>query len=426
MPSFIDIDALRQQFPALQKQVNGRPVIYLDGPSGTQVPQTVIDSMMSYLLRDNSNRGGPSINSQRTDFLVSDARRSTAQLLNARRPEEIIFGQNMTALTYNLSRALGQTWSAGDEIVVSELDHHANIDPWLQAAAEREVKVRWLPVDRQTCTLQLEKLPTLLTERTKLVALTFASNAVGSITDVAMAANMAHTAGAKLFVDAVHYTPHGPIDVRKLDCDFLAASAYKFFAPHLGILYGKYEHLNELKAYKLQSAPSFPPDKWENGTQSFESMAGLIAAINYLSKLGHRATSLLNADATSLAGLTGRRRLLHKAMTTIAGYERQLSARFLSGAEEIPGLRIYGLTDPSKLQWRTPTFSIRMRGRHPQEIGRYLAQKGVFVWTGDFHATTLMNALKLNDSGGTVRIGFVHYNTAEEVDEVLNLLERMK
>jgi cysteine desulfurase family protein (TIGR01976 family) len=308
-------DLWRPQFPALQQEVNGQTAVYLDGPGGTQVPQGVISAMSTYLTQGGSNTGGPFVTSQRSDAIVEAARAAVADLLNAQ-PREIAFGQNMTSLTFSLSRALARRWQPGDEIIVTNLDHDANISPWLLAAEERGVTVRWLDFDPADCTLYLDQLPDLLNEKTRLLAITAASNAVGTIPDISKATKLAHAAGALVYVDAVHYTPHGPLDVKAIGCDFLACSAYKWFGPHTGILYGKYELLEELTAYKVRPAPTHTPGKWETGTQSFESLAGVTAAIDYLAQLGEGAA---------------RPDQLRSAMQRIKQYEQQISQRFLVG-----------------------------------------------------------------------------------------------
>lgn len=419
----LDAESLRQQFPSLHKMVNGHSAIYLDGPGGTQVPQTVIDAMMTYLLRDNSNQGGVFLNSLATNRVVGEARRAMADLLNARRPEEIVFGPNMTTLTYQLSRSLARTWQAGDEIIVTRIDHNANIDPWLQAAADRGVTVRWLDVDPETITLDLAQLPDLLSEKTRLVACTYASNAVGSVTDVARVVELAHEAGALAYIDAVHYAPHGPIDVQALDCDFLVSSPYKYYGPHMGVLYGKYQWLDELEAYQVRPAGNRPPSKWETGTPSFESMAGTRAAVDYLAMIGD--ISLSPSVNEPWRDLTGRRLQLRRAMTIIQEYERGLSEQFLAGAATVPGMQVFGLTDLSRLAERTPTFAVRIHGRAPDVVARSLARQGIFVWSGHFYALNLLERLDLLESGGVVRIGFVHYNTAVEIDRLLAVLQQL-
>lgn len=400
---------LRGQFPALQQELNGKAVLFLDGPGGTQVSRPVIAAMSNYLQQGLGNQGGAYLASRQTDGVMAEARLAMADFLNVSRPEEIIFGQNMTSLTFAMSRAISRTWQAGDEIIVTRIDHDANITPWTMAAADRGVTVRWLDFRPEQCTLALDTLPNLLTPQTRLLAINYASNAVGTINDVAQATAMAHQVGAFVYVDAVHYAPHGPIDVQALDCDFLASSAYKYFGPHTGILYGKYRWLEELTAYKVRPASSLPPGKWESGTQSFESLAGVRAAIDYLAGLAP-------------AGVPGRREQLKQAMQRIKQYEAELSYHFLQGAAQIPGLRLYGLTDIERLDERTPTFAISLAGYRPAEIAKRLGEQGIYVWDGHYYAVAVMERLGLLDKGGLVRIGFVHYNTLAEVNQLLQAL----
>ncbi len=419
MFSSLNPHVLRLQFPSLQQEINGQPAMFLDGPGGTQTPVGVIEAMSEYLLRDNSNQGGRFATSQRTDGLLAAARQAAADFLNAQRPQEIVFGANMTSLTFHFSRALSQTWQAGDEIVVTRLDHDANISPWLLAARDRGVAVRWLDFHAEDCTLALEELPRLLTEKTRLVAVTYASNAVGSITDVARVVRLAQAAGAQVYVDAVHYAPHGPIDVQALACDYLVCSPYKFFGPHSGILYGKYDHLASLAAYKVRPASSQPPGKWETGTPNFEGIAGIRAAIHYLATIGELYAG---PDLPHLSAYSGDRRHLKTALHLIQQHEAALSLRFLRGAAGIPGLRVYGITDVERLEERTPTFAVSLTGYTPQQLAQRLAEQGIFVWDGHYYAVAVMERLGLLDQGGLVRIGFVHYNIAAEVDRLLQTL----
>lgn len=402
---------LRTQFPALQRTVNGQPAIFLDGPGGTQSPAGVIEAMSGYLRRGSSNHGGPFLTSRETDATTDAARLAMMDLLNARRPEEIIFGQNMTSLTFSISRAIARTWQPGDEIIVTRLDHDANIAPWLRAAEDSGVQVRWLDFRREDCTLDLTLLADLLNERTRLVAVNYASNAVGTITDVKRVAEMAHQAGAWVYVDAVHFTPHDVVDVQALDCDFLACSVYKFFGPHTGVLYGKYEWLDRLTAYKVRPASDEPPGKWETGTQSFESLAGVIAAVDYLAGIGGEAGT--------------RRERLTRAMKAIKQHEAVLSEQFLRRATGVPGLRVYGITDIENLDARTPTFAVSLAGHSPEDVATYLGEQGIFVWHGHYYAVAVMERLGTLDQGGLVRIGFVHYNTIKEMDRLFEALGRL-
>lgn len=409
-------ETIRGQFPALQVQLDGQSVAYLDGPGGTQTPQSVIDAMGRYLASGSSNLGGAFHSSRSTDETVAQARQAVADLLNAARPEEIAFGQNMTSLTFAISRAIARTWKPGDEIIVTRLDHDANISPWLLAAADAAagagVTVRHLDFRPEDCTLRLDLLPELLNEHTRLLAISYASNAVGSISDIAKATKLAHAAGALVYADAVHYAPHGPIDVQALDCDFLVSSSYKYFGPHTGVLYGKYALLDELTAYKVRPAPAKPAGKWETGTQSFESLAGVRAAVDYLAGLG-------------VDGGRDRRTQLETAMKRIKEYEKSLSLHFLRGATQIPGLRVYGITDVERLDERTPTFAVSLKGHTPAAVAAKLGDRGIFVWDGHYYAVAVMERLGLLDKGGLVRIGFVHYNTAQEVDRVLTALSEL-
>jgi cysteine desulfurase family protein (TIGR01976 family) len=403
---------LRQQFPALRRQVGGATAAYLDGPGGTQVSWQVIDAMGGFMRRGGSNHGGHFAASQASEIVAEAARAGMAAFYNASDPSEIVFGQNMTSLTMALSRSLAQTWQEGDEIIVTRLDHDANISPWLLAAKERGVVVRWLDFRPEDCTLVLDQLPELLNERTRLLAITHASNAVGTIPDVQRAAALAHASGALVYVDAVHYAPHGSIDVQVLDCDFLVSSAYKYFGPHTGVLYGRREHLERLTAYKVRPAPSLPPEKWETGTQSFESLAGVAAAIGYLAQIGVGAGTSLRSQLVS-------------AMHRVKQYEETLSERFLQGAPSVPGLRVYGITDVERLAERTPTFAVSLEGYAPATVAMRLGEQGVFVWDGHYYAVAVMERLGLLEKGGLVRIGFVHYNTAAEVDRVLDALRSL-
>lgn len=407
----LDPDSIREQFPALQQLVNGRRALYLDGPGGTQTPERVIGAMAALLRAGASNLGGSFSASERSGAVAERARAAMAAFYNAARSEEIVFGQNMTSLTFALSRALARSWQEGDEIILTRLDHDANISPWLLAAAEKGVTVRWLDFYPADTTLALESLPGLLNERTRLLAITHASNAVGTIPDVARAVRMAHEVGALVYVDAVHFAPHGLIDVQTLDCDFLVSSAYKYFGPHTGILYGRYRLLDELRAYKVRPAPAEPPGKWETGTQSFESLAGVAAAIDYLASLGPAEGSM--------------RQRLVGGMGAMKAHERRLSERFLQGATDVPGLRVFGITDVERLEERTPTFAVSLAGYHADEVAAALGAQGIYVWSGHYYAVAVMERLGLLEKGGLVRIGFVHYNTVEEVDEVLTALARL-
>lgn len=398
-----DIDAVRSGFPALERTQDGLAVAYLDGPGGTQVHSSVVDAMAGFMQRGGSNHGGYFVTSEETDSLVGEARSAVADLLGAD-PIEIVFGQNMTSLTYSLSRALSRTWSGGDNIIVTRLDHDANVTPWVQAAKDVGVHVRFVDFDPVAgCSLDLGTLDRALDDRTRLVAFTHASNAVGTVTDVAAIVSRAHAVGARTFVDAVHYAPHGSVDVRATDTDFLATSAYKWFGPHTGCLYGKAGLLTEVAPYKLRPSPDTAPDRWETGTQSFESLAGVTAAVDYIASLGQ--------------GTTRRSRLV-SAYDAIATYEASLADRFLAGLSEMPHVELFGKPGSED---RTPTFALEVAGHMPDAVAKALGDDGCFVWSGDYYAFEVMHRLDRAENG-LVRVGFVHYNTIEEVDRVLSLL----
>jgi cysteine desulfurase family protein (TIGR01976 family) len=406
----LDVPALRAQFPALGIELDGSPVVYLDGPGGTQVPQRVIDAVASYYRESNSNSGGAFLTSQRSDERLAAAREACADFLNARSAREIKFGPNMTTLTFGLSRAIGATLGLGDEILVSALEHDANVAPW-RALTERGVIVRTIEIDRADCTLDLEDFEAKLGPRTRLVAVGLASNAVGTINDVGAIARRAHDVGALVFVDAVHFAPHGPIDVQALECDFLACSAYKFFGPHLGILYGKEELLDSLPAYKVRPAH----DRWETGTQNHEGIVGTAAALDYLAEIG--AASGAPFD-DSFPGFGGRRLALKTAMAAIRAGESALLRRLMSGLAAIPGGRIHGITVEARFGQRVPTISFTLDGWPARRVAEELGRRGIFVWDGNMYAVELIERLGLAERG-LVRIGLVHYNTADEVDRLL-------
>ena len=409
-----DVDWVRAQFPALAQTVNGQPAIFFDGPGGTQVPQRVIDAIAAYLARSNANTHGAFATSQRTDETIAAAHVAMADLLGCD-ADEVVFGPNMTTLTFAMSRAIGRELQPGDEIVVTRLDHDANVAPWA-ALQERGAVIRYVDIDVEDCTLDMGDLRRQINERTRLVAVGYASNAVGTINDVAEVVRIAHRVGALVYVDAVHYAPHGPIDVRALDCDFLACSPYKFFAPHLGVLYGKREHLARLRPYKVRPAPNELPYRWETGTQNHEGMAGLVAAIEYLAELGRR---------TADAALPDRRAELLAAMRAIQAYERGLVERLIAGLLAIPGLTFYGISDPARFAWRTPTVSVRIVGYTPRVLARALGERGIFTWDGNYYAIGLTERLGVEEHGGMLRIGLVHYNTANEIDRLMAALQEI-
>jgi cysteine desulfurase family protein (TIGR01976 family) len=406
-----DVAWVRSQFPALSESVNGQPAAFLDGPGGTQVPHKVILAISDYLQHSNANTCGAYATSRRTDAVIAGARAAMADFLGCD-ADEIVFGPNMTTLTFALSRSIGRELGPGDEIVVTHLDHDANVSTW-RSLEERGVTVRFADIQENDCTLDMQHLARQITAKTKLVAVGYASNAVGTINDVKEVVRLAHQVGALAFVDAVHYGPHGLIDVRAIDCEFLACSTYKFFGPHMGVLYGKREHLKRLQPYKVRALVNEVPNRWEMGTLNHECIAGITACVEYLADLGRHVNSKS----------TNRRSALLSAFQTIQAYERTLAERMLRGLLDIPGLKVYGITDLQKLANRTPTFAVRVDGHTPLELATKLGDRGFFTWDGNYYALNLTERLDVEKSGGFLRIGLVHYNTAEEVDGVVAALQ---
>jgi cysteine desulfurase family protein (TIGR01976 family) len=406
----LDSAWVREQFPSLKLQLNGHTAAFLDGPAGTQVPKQVMDAIQNYLLNANANTCGAFETSRRTDAVIDSARGAMADFFNCEK-DEVVFGQNMTTITFALARAIGRELKRGDEIVVTTLDHDANVAPW-RALEEKGVVIRQVDIREADCTLDLDDLKSKITVKTKLIAVGYASNAVGTINPVAEIAKMARAAGALTFVDAVHYAPHGPIDVRRLDCDFLACSPYKFFGPHMGTLYGKREHLLRLSPYKVRPAPNALPDRWETGTQLHELIAGIGAAVDYLAELGRRCDP----------GVKDRRSALLAAYRATRQHEMALLSPLITGLLAIPGLKLFGITDPKRFDDRCSTVSIRIGNHNPTDIARFLGDRGIFTWDGNYYALNLAERLGVQDSGGFLRIGLVHYNTAGEVDRLLAAL----
>jgi len=423
-----DLSNYRRYFPSLDLEVEGRKAIYFDNPGGTQVAQQVIDAMVTYFRESNANTHGAFLTSNRTDQIIAEARSSMADFLHAASPNEIVFGPNMTTLTFAFSRAIGKTLQPGDEIVVTILDHDANVAPWM-ALQESGVVLRTVDVHPEDVTLDMESMRSQITNRTKVVAVGYASNAVGTINDIATIIHWAHEVGALAWIDAVQFAPHGPIDVQKLNADFLLCSSYKFFGPHLGILYGKAEHLEKFPAYKVRPASNTIPDRWETGTQNHEGLAGLVGVIEYLVMIGRengsRYRELFSAN-TETGSYHGRQLELKVAMQALMDYERGLSAQLLAGLREIKGIQVYGITDPKQLAIRVPTFACNIEGYSPRELAEYLASQGIFAWDGNYYALGIMERLELESKGGALRLGMAHYNTSEEIDRVLECLEPLK
>ena len=418
-PAF-DVEALRGEFPALARRgQDGNAVAFLDGPGGTQVPQRVIDAVSDYYAHTNANSGGAFTTSELSDAIADEAHAAVADFLGAASPDEIKFGYNMSTLTLHIGRSIGATLAPGDEIVVTTQDHEANVSPWRAMAADRDVTVHQVDIRPDDVTLDLEDLESKLSARTKLVAVGYASNAVGSINPVGEIVARAHEVGALTYVDAVAFAPHGPIDVQALDTDFLVCSAYKWFGPHLGALYGKAAVLDRLPAYKVRPAH----DRFETGTPSFESIAGTLAATDYLRDVGRSYGDVAEAPGASRA--SERRRELVAGMTAIADYERALVARLITGLQAIRGVTLHGIVDPARYAERVPTVSVSIAGVHPRTAAETLGRAGIFAWDGDFYATALIDRLGRADEGGVLRLGLVHYNTAAEVDRTLEAVERI-
>jgi cysteine desulfurase family protein (TIGR01976 family) len=409
----LDLPWIRSQFPSLAQTVNGQPAVFLDGPGGTQVPQRVIDAISDYLRSSNANTCGAYATSNRTDFVISQARAAMADFLGCDH-DEIVFGPNMTTLTFAISRSIGRELGPGDEILLTHLDHDANVSPW-RALEERGVTVRFVDVNEDDCTLNLADLAQKISTRTRVVAVGYASNAVGTINDVREIIRLAHQKGALAYIDAVHYAPHGSIDVRALDCDFLVCSTYKFFGPHMGVLYGRREHLTRLQPYKVRANTNAIPNRWEWGTLNHECIAGITACVDYLADLGRRVDS----------SASDRRSALLEAYRAIQQYERTLAETMIRGLLDIPGVKLYGIADPAKLDRRCPTFAVRTSHHTPRELAARLGERGFFTWDGNYYALNLSERLDVEKDGGFLRIGLAHYNTAEEVSLLLTALREI-
>ncbi|MEP6937064.1 MAG: cysteine desulfurase-like protein [Chthoniobacterales bacterium] len=409
VPSLLPLagfEEIRQHFPALERRENGHAVGYFDGPGGTQVPRMVVNAISDYLYQHNANTHWAFPSSAETDIIVAGARAALGDFLNAA-PHEIAFGANMTTLTFHLARALGRSYERGDEIVVTELDHHANVAPWRALEKERGVTIRTARLIPETGQLDWDHFGQQLSRRTRLVAIGAASNALGTITDVRRAAEMAHATGAQIFVDAVHYAPHARVDVRSLDCDFLSCSAYKFYGPHIGILYGRHDLLAALDFPKLIPAPETAPERAETGTQNHEGMAGAGAAVDFIASLAQRGTT--------------RPERLGSAFTELHRRGSELLARLWEGLSRIRGVRLYG---PPPDAPRTPTVAFTVSGVASKEVSIRLADHGIFVSNGDFYAATVVERLN-QTRDGLVRAGCACYTTSEEVERLLEGVERI-
>jgi cysteine desulfurase family protein (TIGR01976 family) len=409
----LDLTWVRSQFPSLAQNVDGPPAVFLDGPGGTQVPQRVIDSIAEYLAHSNANTCGSYATSRHTDAVIAGARAAMVDFLGCDQ-DEVVFGPNMTTLTFAISRVIGRELGPGDEILLTHLDHDANVSPW-RALEERGVTIRFAEINEADCTLNLADLAQKISSRTRVVAVGYASNAVGTINDVKEIIRLAHKKGALAYIDAVHYAPHGSIDVRALDCDFLVCSTYKFFGPHMGVLYGKREHLQRLRPYKVRANTNAIPNCWEWGTLNHECIAGIAACVEYLADLGRHVD----------ASVSTRRAALLAAYRAIQHHEGRMAETMIRGLLQIPGLKLYGITDPAKLDNRCPTFAVRIANYTPLQLATALGDRGIFTWDGNYYALNLTERLEVEKDGGFLRIGLAHYNTPEEVTRLLTDLREI-
>lgn len=416
------IDEVRAQFPALTITDDGRARAYLDNPAGTQVPQATVDAVSHCLIESNANLGGFFPTTRAADAVVEEAHAGMADFLNAASAREVIIGPNMTTLTYQMSRSLGHLIGPGDEIIVTRMDHEGNIAPWLQLAEDRGAVIRWLDFDPDSYEFRPEALDPLLSHRTKLLALNHASNLIGTINDVKALSAKAKAAGALVYVDSVQYAPHGPIDVQDLGCDFLACSAYKFFGPHLGVLWAREELLKELPAYKVRAVGDYLPDKFESGTPNIEGMAGLNGTLAYLGWLAERTAG--EAHRAPYRHMRGRGQSLHAAIDVFAQYERDLTASLIEGLQSIPRLKVHGITAAADFARRVPTVSFTIAGVPPREIAKQLAEENLFVWSGHNYALELVRHLGIDEAEGVLRVGLAHYNTLDEIEQLLSVLNK--
>ncbi len=415
----LDVSAVRNQFPSLN-----RPDVFFDNPGGTQIARQSIERVDRYLLESNANHQGTFATSMASDAILDEAHRAMADFYHAASPEEIVFGNNMTTLTLHISRSISRDWRAGDEIVVTRLDHDANVTPWVLAAQDRRCKVSWVDFNMEDGTLNLDQLEKALEHKPRLLAVGYASNSLGTINPVEKIIKMAHAVRTQVYIDAVQYAPHGSIDVQELDCDFLISSSYKFFGTHAGILYGKRAHMEKLFAYKVRPATNHLPGKWETGTQNHEGIAGVLGAIEYFEWVGKEFGGR-QSEGLARPDILGRRARLQQAMLAIHAHELDLSRALLEALQSVPGITIYGLKDIQRLEERVPTFSFRMKDLTPRSLAEGLAQQGLYVWDGNYYALNVTEQLGLENSGGMVRVGAVHYNTLQEVDRLKNALNHI-
>lgn len=416
-------NAVRGLFPALNQPVSDNVLpVFFDNPAGTQVPQGVIDAVRDYFTHMNANSGGAFATSERSDAAVRETRVRLADFLHAPSPDEIVIGANMTTLNFALSRALAHRLSAGDEIVLTRMDHDANVSPWLRVAQDKGLTVRWVDIRTDDCTLDMDSLEGALNERTKIVATVHASNAVGTINSVKRIADMVHATGALHVVDAVQSAPHVPIDVQDIGCDFLMCSSYKFFGPHQGILWGRHDLLAELPAYKVRPSKDKPPYRWETGTPTFELINAVGATIDYLTMIGREFGQDYKAQFSHLGG---RQLELKAAMAALSAYEVELVTHLIDMLQKISGVHIAGITDPSRYSERVPTVVFTLDGYTALEVAQHLAKQHIYVWDGNYYAVEIMDRLG-HAEHGMVRVGLAHYNTHEEIDRLEAALRQLK
>jgi cysteine desulfurase family protein (TIGR01976 family) len=412
----IDLETIRAQFPALSETDNGLARLFFDNPAGTQVPIQVAQKMSECLLHKSANLGGNFATSDLADAAVSDSRAAMADFLNAPSPDEIIFGQNMTTLTLHVSRSIGRQFNAGDEIILSQMDHDANVYPWVLLARDLDLKIRWLPFDPETFEFDLSKLDELLNEKTRLVCVGGASNLTGTINDIKTISRKAREVGAWSYIDAVQSAPHIATDVQDIGCDFLTCSAYKFFGPHQGILWGKRDVLEQLEPYKVRPSPAELPWCFETGTQSHEGMVGTAAAVDYFAWIGE---TMADAHLSSRAGQ------VRAAMEYLFEYESVLARHLIDGLVQIPGVKIQGISSDDAMNRRVPTVSFT-HARHPSPfIAEELTRQNIFVWSGHNYAVEAAKTLGIYDNGGAVRVGPVHYNSIAEIDVLLQAVNSL-
>ena len=417
----LNIKSIREQFPALALKDEGKARIYLDNPGGTQVPRHVLERMEHYLIHTNSNHGGPFRTSVESDKVLEDAHQGMADLLNAKSADEIVFGANMTSLTFAVSRSIGRLLKRGDAILLTRMDHDGNVGPWLHLVEDLGLEVKWLNFNLETYEYDLDEAQSIFkNNNVKLAAINYASNCLGTINNVKALTEMAHQSETLVFVDAVQYVPHGPTDVQDIGCDFLACSPYKFFGPHQGVLWGKAEMLEKLEAYKVRPADNTSPGKFETGTQLHEGQAGTLGVLEYLEWLGETMGEEYHANFPEFSG---RRKKLHAAMLAIQSYEQTLSSKLIEGLQNLAGVDVKGISEGKDLARRVPTVSFTVENQNPEEIAVKLAAENIFVWHGHNYALEAIRLMGLEESGGVVRIGPVHYNTLEEIDRTLEVLK---